>query len=95
MNINRTCKITLTPAEVTEALSEYIRVQNKYREHTTHIKSYEEVLSYEVTSGIGEITVSWGEAPEPEEVEKDEVKGGEQPAFHAGMPGTAERPLTV
>jgi len=63
MNIEQTCKITLTPEEVREALTAYIREQCLYR---SNFRKYDEVVSYRMADAVenGPITVLWGEAVE-------------------------------
>lgn len=68
MNIEQTCKITLTAEEVREALTAYIRENTRYR---TNWKSYDECVSFHLSDAIvnGEpesIVVMWGEVPEEE-----------------------------
>lgn len=71
MNIEQTCKVTLTAKEVHQALTSFIREENTYR---TNFKKYDECLSFELLRD-GSILVLWGEVPEEEPVVTDPTPG--------------------
>lgn len=68
MNIEQTCKITLTAEEVREALTAYVRENNRYR---TNFRTYDECIEFRVSDTVSEcqpdkVVVMWGEVPEEE-----------------------------
>lgn len=64
MNIERTCRITLTSEEIAEALTDYVRSRNQYGANA--VKAWEEVLDWHyITQTNNSVEVLWGEKPQP------------------------------
>jgi hypothetical protein len=62
MNIERTCRITLTHEEVRAALTAYVHDKHRYAYATDAPKSYEECLKWSLTN-CEDVVLVWGEAP--------------------------------